>query len=484
MSKHRHGVRSKIGSKKRRILQFTATPFREDGKPLDGDIVFNYPLKKAQEEGYFRPIRFKAVVEFNQAKSDEAIAMKALEQLRADVDRGHILMARVESVARAKKVFELYRRYPEFNPVQLHTGIKSPRTREKVRRQLIAGESRIVVCVDMLGEGFDLPELKIAAFHDIKKTLPVTLQLAGRFTRARPDLGDATFVANTGACSIRSGSRSVFVRPRERWQRGCASFHELDGHGNAHDRHKTYAKRGWRVKMLLQFIGALTKPACIAGRPGLSTERQGPVRPDKIVIAAQEFDVSAELVGATGVAGRATAQVRRALPYREVETLDERGVQGLGVLRLPQCVLQPIRRADLQAPLDPDDPIVPPSLEHLTIDARGPKEASDHPEVVLEAVGGDQGRSHEAPPEEDVVDHGLGVSIGAAAEHAAGPTSGPHFDGREQPYRPALAANERAELISLQLQDVEIAQHSLVESALPPSRPARAIARSYCGNGP
>ncbi len=77
----------------------------------------------------------------------------------------------------------------------------------------------------------------------------------------------------------------------------------------------------------------------------------------------------AELVCATGVAGRATAQVRRALPYREVETLDERCIQGLGILRRPQRGLQPTRRADLQAPFDPDDTIVPPSLEHLTIDA-------------------------------------------------------------------------------------------------------------------
>ena len=117
--------------RERRILQFTATPFREDGKPLDGDIVFNYPLKKAREEGYFRPIRFEAVVEFNHTRSDEAIAMKAIEQLRADAERGHILMARVESVARAKQVFELYSRYPEFNPVKLHTGIKSQRQRDQ-----------------------------------------------------------------------------------------------------------------------------------------------------------------------------------------------------------------------------------------------------------------------------------------------------------------------------------------------------------------
>jgi superfamily II DNA or RNA helicase len=196
----------------RKILQFTATPFREDGRQLEGDIIFNYPLKKAQQEGYFKPIRFAPVVEFNRRRSDEAIATRAVKQLRADADKGHILMARVESVARAKAVFELYERYPEFNPVQLHTGIKSLRQREAIRRQIIGGASRIVVCVDMLGEGFDLPELKIAAFHDIRKTLAVTLQLAGRFTRARPDLGDATFIANTADVNVQDELRKLYTR--------------------------------------------------------------------------------------------------------------------------------------------------------------------------------------------------------------------------------------------------------------------------------
>ncbi len=196
----------------RRILQFTATPFREDGKPLDGDIIFKYPLKKAQEEGYFKPIRFHPVTEFNRKKVDAAIAKKALEQLRRDLDKGHILMARVDTVTRAKRVFELYNNYPEFNPVQLHTGIKSQRVRETIRRKLISGESRIVVCVDMLGEGFDLPELKIAAFHDIRKTLAVTLQLAGRFTRSRPDLGDAVFIANTADVNVQEELRKLYTR--------------------------------------------------------------------------------------------------------------------------------------------------------------------------------------------------------------------------------------------------------------------------------
>lgn len=198
--------------KDRRVLQFTATPFREDGKPLDGDIVFKYPLKKAQEEGYFRPIHFKEVVEFDTRRSDAAIAAKAVEQLRTDAAKGHVLMARVDSVARAKEVFKIYKQYGEFNPVELHTGIKSARQREAARRQILSGESRIVVCVDMLGEGFNLPELKIAAFHDIRKSLAVTLQLAGRFTRSRPDLGDATFIANTADVHVRDELRKLYSR--------------------------------------------------------------------------------------------------------------------------------------------------------------------------------------------------------------------------------------------------------------------------------
>lgn len=198
--------------KEGKILQFTATPFREDGKPLDGDIIFKYPLKKAQQEGYFKPIRFLPVVEFNPKHTDEAIAAKAIEQLRADFDRGHVLMARAENVARAQHLFNIYSQYAEFNPVQLHTGVKSARKREQARKQIISGESRIVVCVDMLGEGFDLPELKIAAFHDIRKSLAVTLQLAGRFTRSRPDLGEATFIANTADVNVQHELRKLYTR--------------------------------------------------------------------------------------------------------------------------------------------------------------------------------------------------------------------------------------------------------------------------------
>src|SRR5690606_21909930 len=108
----------------------------------------------------------------------QRIAELAVEQLREDRQKhDHILMARVGDVDRATEVYEIYKQYPEFNPVQIHYGIKSARERERIRQKIITREAKIIVCVDMLGEGFDLPELKIAAFHDIRKSLAVTLQL-------------------------------------------------------------------------------------------------------------------------------------------------------------------------------------------------------------------------------------------------------------------------------------------------------------------
>ena len=42
--------------KAKRILQFTATPFRRDGKRIDGKIIFNYKLGDAQTGlAYYRP---------------------------------------------------------------------------------------------------------------------------------------------------------------------------------------------------------------------------------------------------------------------------------------------------------------------------------------------------------------------------------------------------------------------------------------------
>jgi superfamily II DNA or RNA helicase len=195
----------------KRTLQFTATPFRDDDKILEGKIIYKYPLRKAQQEDYFRPIHFKPIVEYDLAKADAAIAAAAIAELRADTTGKHVLMARADSITRANAIFEYYKDCLEYQPIELHSGIKSERLFAQNLSKLKSGQSRIVVCVDMLGEGFDLPELKIAAFHDIRKSLAVTLQIAGRFTRAREDVGDATFIANVGDVDVTDELKKLYT---------------------------------------------------------------------------------------------------------------------------------------------------------------------------------------------------------------------------------------------------------------------------------
>lgn len=180
----------------KKVFFFTATPYRNDGKKLEGKVIFNYSLKKAQEDGYFQPIDFLPISKYNQDDADEEIARTAIGRLREDMAKGydHILMARCSTKKRASEIFELYKDQVDLSPVIIHSGIKGER---KILDEIKDKKHRIIVCVDMLGEGFDLSELKIAAVHDIRQSLPITLQFIGRFIRtSKKKLGKACFITN------------------------------------------------------------------------------------------------------------------------------------------------------------------------------------------------------------------------------------------------------------------------------------------------
>jgi len=185
------------GFEPKKVVQYTATPYRNDGQLLDGKTIYNFTLKEAQEQGYFKVIDFIPIREYDRVESDIKIAETAVQKLKDDLSDGydHILMARCENKKRASEVFEIYEQYDDLNPVMIHSSITG---KNGIKNRIVNKEHRIIVCVDMLGEGFDLPELKIAAFHDVRKSLPITLQFAGRFTRTSRDtrLGNASFVAN------------------------------------------------------------------------------------------------------------------------------------------------------------------------------------------------------------------------------------------------------------------------------------------------
>lgn len=182
------------------VVQFTATPFREDGKHLQGRVIYSFPLREAQAQGYFSQIDFASVVDFEDP--DAALATAAVARLRADLEAGkdHVLMARVKSIPRAKAILAVYGQVAsDLKPVIIYSQLNA-KTRKAAVDALVARTSRVVVCVDMLGEGFDLPALKVAAVHDSHKSLGVTLQFIGRFARTSSggEFGDAAmFVSRT-----------------------------------------------------------------------------------------------------------------------------------------------------------------------------------------------------------------------------------------------------------------------------------------------
>lgn len=182
-----------------KCLQFTATPYRNDGKRIDGDIIYSFPLSLAQQEGYFKPIKFYPIFEFDDDKEDLSIAKKAVELLDADIKNNlsHLLLVRAANQKRAKFLYEkIYKKhFDRHSPVLIISDNKKT-DNVTALKSVSDGDSKIIVCVDMFSEGIDIPQLKICAIHDKYKSLPITLQFIGRFARSQKNLGDASIVAN------------------------------------------------------------------------------------------------------------------------------------------------------------------------------------------------------------------------------------------------------------------------------------------------
>jgi superfamily II DNA or RNA helicase len=180
-----------------RKLLLTATPFRQDQREIKGRFIFTYDLRQARKDGIFGEIVFRAVQPAAGESSDMAVARATEQQFNADRAAGlnHVVMVRTDGRKRADTLVELYGRVTGLR-LKLITGDKSLKYVKGVIDDLTAGLLDGIVCVNMLGEGFNYPNLKIAAIHAPHKSLAVTLQFIGRFARTvGENLGRATFIA-------------------------------------------------------------------------------------------------------------------------------------------------------------------------------------------------------------------------------------------------------------------------------------------------
>lgn len=176
---------------------FTATPFRRDRKHIKGSLVFNYSLSEARKDRIFGDISFVPISVQNNTDADVAIAAAAQAALQEDRARGleHSVLVRADNIDRGKQLLQKYKESTTLKTKLIHSGHSAKHVKSAIK-ELKSHELDAVICVNMLGEGFDFPNLKIAALHSPHRSLGVTLQFIGRFARTGDNtIGGARFFA-------------------------------------------------------------------------------------------------------------------------------------------------------------------------------------------------------------------------------------------------------------------------------------------------
>lgn len=165
-------------------LLLTATPRRRDGKRIPGSLEYYYPLRRALDEGLYKPIEPVLLTPSDptdRQQSDSALASRAAEMLGTDAHRTSTLLVRGGTVDRLHELQAVYGSVGV--ELSLLYNAMSERRQTEVVEGLRDGSIRAVGVVGMLGEGFDLPSLRLVAYHDKHRSLPATVQLIGRLAR-------------------------------------------------------------------------------------------------------------------------------------------------------------------------------------------------------------------------------------------------------------------------------------------------------------
>lgn len=167
-----------------RAILLTATPRRRDGQRLPGEHVYHYPLQQALDEGFYKPVQpliLDLPLNSTREQVDQLIAAEAVRLASTPEHATSTILIRAATKSRADVLATVYRQHGLDVP-SLHSGL-GIRAREALVEHIRAGQCRAVAVVNMLGEGFDLPSLRIVAYHDKHKSLPATVQLIGRLVR-------------------------------------------------------------------------------------------------------------------------------------------------------------------------------------------------------------------------------------------------------------------------------------------------------------
>ncbi|KQS19245.1 hypothetical protein ASF99_04990 [Exiguobacterium sp. Leaf187] len=200
-----------------KVIKLTATPFRNDEKTIEGKPVYEFPMSKAIEMKYIKNIindkytneKLEFVIEDRIVSKEEALKEMDKEwvtrsvayspecnQTIVDMSKStliekrknggvfHQILAVACGIEHAKQVAALY------NESGLKADIATSDNTEEATKAIIKykrGELDVLVNVNMLGEGFDHPNISIAAIFRPFRSLPPYAQFIGRALRRIPE---------------------------------------------------------------------------------------------------------------------------------------------------------------------------------------------------------------------------------------------------------------------------------------------------------
>jgi len=210
-----------------KVISFTATPIRSDGQKVEGEKIYSYTYTRAMILGFISPIDAihvkPSAISFTAKGETRNITLKEVMEMReqdwfskgialSEECNRHIVEASKNKLAEIKKhgtprqiiasacsirhatqVLALYHEYGLKAEV-LHSDL-SKEKRDRVEAALRQGLIDVVVQVQILGEGYDLGSLSIAAVFRPYRSLSPYIQFVGRILRlANPTV--STSMAN------------------------------------------------------------------------------------------------------------------------------------------------------------------------------------------------------------------------------------------------------------------------------------------------
>lgn len=223
-----------------KVVGLTATPFRSDGKKVEGIVVYKYSFHRAIKDGIIRNIKISNVspqgIKLSFTDSDQttytledilrmkedswfnkgialsqdccdsiaSLAKEKLLSLNAEFPgASHQIIASAISKRHAREQVK-----PAFEKLGLNVGLVSSDPQEKkhndkVFRDLAQGKIQVIIHIGMIGEGFDHPPLGVAAIFRPYKTLNPYIQFLGRVIRANEGTKHCYVVSHIGLNQIK-----------------------------------------------------------------------------------------------------------------------------------------------------------------------------------------------------------------------------------------------------------------------------------------